>query len=401
VLRIGLTGGIAAGKSLAAQRLVQLGATLIDADAIAREVVEPGTEGLRAVADAFGPGILDDDGGLDRAALGAMVFGQPSQRERLNAIVHPLVRARAAELAEAAGEDAIVVQDIPLLVETGQSASFHLVLVIDAPEEERLRRMMEERGMSESDARSRMGAQASTAERNDAADVVLENTGPREELLSALDRLWEERLRPFNRNLLDRTLAPRSGPPVLVDPQPGWKAQAELLAERIRRSDPRIQAVDHVGSTAIPGMSSKDVLDLQVTVASLEDADAAAENIAAAGFPRWPGIGRDTPKPSHRDPAAWGKRLHGNADPGRKANVHVRVHGSPGWRYALAFRDWLRDQPEMAAVYLAEKQRLAELHAADVSTGRYARAKEEWFSGFGDLRLNEWIDSSGWQAPSG
>lgn len=386
---------------MAAQRLVQLGATLIDADAIAREVVAPGSEGLRTVADAFGPGILDDDGGLDRAALGTVVFDDPSQRERLNAIVHPLVRARAAELTEAAGEDAIVVQDIPLLVETGQSASFHLVLVVDAPEEERLRRMMEERGMSESEARSRMAAQASRAERNDAADVVLENTGPREELLSALDRLWEERLKPFNRHLLDGTLAPRSGPAVLVDPQPGWAAQAELLTGRIRRSDPRIQRVDHVGSTAIPGMPAKDVLDLQVTVASLEDADAAAKNIAAAGFPRWPGIGRDAPKSSHPDPAAWGKRLHGNADPGRKANVHVRVHGSPGWRYALAFRDWLRDQPEMAAVYLAEKRRLAELHGGDASAGRYARAKEEWFSGFGDSRLNEWIESSGWRPRSG
>ncbi|HET7414732.1 MAG TPA: dephospho-CoA kinase [Arthrobacter sp.] len=401
MLRIGLTGGIAAGKSLAAQRLVQLGATLIDADALAREVVKPGSEGLRAVADAFGPGILDDDGGIDRAALGAMVFDNPDQRGRLNAIVHPLVRARAGELAEAAGEDAVVVQDIPLLVETGQSTSFHLVLVIDAPEEERLRRMMEERGMSEADARSRIAAQASRGERNNAADVVLENTGPREELLSALDQLWEERLKPFNQNLLDGALAPRSGPPVLVDPKPEWATQAELLAGRIHRSDTRIQAVDHVGSTAVPDMPAKDVLDLQVTVASLDDADAAAGNLAAAGFPHWPGIGRDTPKPSHPDPADWGKRLHGNADPGRKANVHVRVHGSPGWRYALAFRDWLRDQPEMAAVYLAEKQRLAELHATDASTGRYAREKEEWFSGFADRQLNEWIENTGWRPRSG
>lgn len=401
MLRIGLTGGIAAGKSLAAQRLVQLGATLIDADAIAREVVEPGTEGLRAVADAFGSGVLNDDGGLDRAALGAMIFDDPSQRERLNGIVHPLVRSRAKELSDAAGQEAIVVQDIPLLVETGQSTSFHLVLVIDAPEEERLRRMVDERGMSEPDARSRIAAQATPAERHAAADVVLDNTGRPEDLLSALDQLWEERLEPFNRNLLDGALAPRPGPPVLVDPQPGWGAQAELIAGRIRCSDPRIQAVDHTGSTAVPGMPAKDVLDLQVTVASIEDADAVAGSIAAAGFPRWPGILRDMPKPSHPDPADWEKRLHGNADPGRNANVHVRVHGSPGWRYALAFRDWLRNQPEMAAVYLAEKQRLAELHATDASAGRYARDKEEWFTGFADRRLNDWIESTGWQPADG
>lgn len=386
---------------MAAKRLVQLGATLIDADAIAREVVEPGSEGLRAVADAFGPGILNDDGGLDRAALGAMVFRDPAQRERLNSIVHPRVRTRAAELAEAAGEAAVVVQDIPLLVETGQSTSFHLVLVIDAPEQQRLRRMVEERGMSEADARSRMAAQASRGERNAAADVVLENSGSQQELLAALDQLWKSRLEPFNQNLLDGVLAPRSGPPVLVDPRPDWAAQAELLAGRIRRSDSRILAVDHVGSTAIAGMPAKDVLDLQVTVGSLDDADAVAGTIAAAGFPRWPGIRRDVPKPSHPEPADWAKRLHGNADPGRTANVHVRVHGSPGWRYALAFRDWLRDEPEMAGVYLAEKRRLAELHAADASTGRYARDKEKWFSGFADVRLNEWIERTGWNPPGG
>ncbi|MET1155428.1 dephospho-CoA kinase, partial [Arthrobacter sp.] len=230
MLRIGLTGGIAAGKSLAARRLEELGATLIDADAIAREVVEPGTEGLLAVVETFGPGVLDAEGRLDRPALGALVFDDPAQRERLNAIVHPLVRARAAERAATAGEGGILVQDIPLLVETGQSPSFHLVLVIDTPEAERLRRMVEDRGMTETDARSRMAAQASAAERRAAADVVLENTGTREQLLAALDVLWEERLVPFHRNLLAGRLAPRTGPPVLLEPQPQWPAQAALLA---------------------------------------------------------------------------------------------------------------------------------------------------------------------------
>lgn len=397
MLRIGLTGGIAAGKSLAAQRLVQLGATLIDADAISREVVEPGTDGMRAVVDAFGTGVLDADGGLDRAALGARVFDDSSARERLNAIIHPRVRTRAAELAEAAGEETIVVQDIPLLVETGQSTSFHLVLVIDAPEEVRVRRMVEDRGMKEADARSRIAAQATPDERNTAADVVLDNTGTQEELQSALDKLWNERLVPFNQNVLSGALAARSGPPVLVDPQPGWGAEAGRLAGRIGRADPRILAVDHIGSTAVPGLPAKDVLDLQVTVASLDDADEAAANITAAGFPRWPGILQDMPKPSQPDNAEWAKRLHGNADPGRNANVHVRVQGSPGWRYALAFRDWLRDQPRMAEIYLAEKRRLSEAHAGDATAGRYSRDKDEWFTGYADRALNEWIERTGWE----
>ena len=400
MLRIGLTGGIAAGKSLAARRLAELGATLIDADAIAREVVEPGTDGLRAVVDAFGPGILTADGRLDRPALGALVFNDPAHRERLNGIVHPLVRATAAARAAAAGEGAILVQDIPLLVETGQSPSFHLVLVIDAPEAERLRRMVEDRGMSETDARSRIAAQASAAERRAAADVVLENNGSREELLAALDALWAERLVPFNRNLLAGRLAPRTGPPVLLDPQPHWPAQAALLAARINRSDPRILAVDHVGSTAVPGLPAKDVLDLQVTVGSLDDADSAADALAAAGFPRWPGTWRDTPRPQHPEPGDWQKRLHGNADPGRAVNVHIRAAGSPGWRYALLFRDWLRANPDAAAAYLAEKRRLAGLHASDASTGAYARAKEDWFSRTADPQMNRWARDTGWKPPA-
>lgn len=386
---------------MAARRLAELGATLIDADAIAREVVEPGTEGLKAVLDAFGPSMRGDDGGIDRAALGALVFDDPAQRERLNAIIHPLVRTRSIELAEDAGEAAIVVQDIPLLVETGQSDSFHLVVVIDAPDDERVRRMVQERGMAEADAHSRIAAQAPSAERNAAADVVLENTGEPDDLLSALDELWEQRLAPFNRNLLDGTLARRPGPPELMEPDPEWASQAALLSARILRADPRVLAVDHVGSTAVPGLPAKDVLDLQVTVASLEDADAAAGNLAAAGFPRWPGIKQDMPKPSHPRPQDWEKRLHGSADPGRAANVHVRAKGSPGWRYALAFRDWLRSEPAMAAAYLAEKQRLVELHSGDAAAGHYARDKDAWFSGFADQRLNEWMTHTGWEPDKG
>lgn len=399
MLKVGLTGGIAAGKSLVAARLAELGAVLIDADAIAREVVAPGTPGLSAVADAFGESVLDGAGALDRAALAAVVFGDEEQRQALNAIVHPLVRARAAQLAADAGAGSVIVQDIPLLVETGQGANFHLVLVVDAPEDERVRRMVAHRGMDEAAARARIAAQASPDQRRAAADVLLENTRAPEQLTAAVDELWHTRLVPFNRNLVDRRVAPHPGPPVLAAHRPDWADQARRLAARLQRADDRILAVDHIGSTAVPGMPAKDVIDLQVTVASLAEADELEPALAAAGFPRRPGTWRDEPKPADPDPALWEKRLHGNADPGRAANIHIRAAGSPGWRHALAFRDWLRAEPDAAAAYLAEKRRVAALHAGDNACGGYARDKAGWFSGFADPRLQEWIGASGWMPP--
>ncbi|MGJ9401901.1 dephospho-CoA kinase [Arthrobacter sp. KK5.5] len=196
MLNVGLTGGIAAGKSAVASRLVELGAVLIDADAIAREVVAPGTEGLAAVVEAFGDGVLGTDGALDRPALGALVFADEPARLKLNGIVHPLVRAEAARRRAAAAPGAVVVQDIPLLVETGQAGNFDLVVTVQAPEPERIRRMVQDRGMARSEAESRVSAQATDAERAAASDVVLENSGTLGDLLASVDRLWNERILP-------------------------------------------------------------------------------------------------------------------------------------------------------------------------------------------------------------
>lgn len=196
MLRVGLTGGIASGKSEVSRRLAELGAVLIDADLLAREAVEPGSEGLAEVVRAFGPGILQDDGALDRAALGALVFADPERRDQLNAIVHPRVRARAAELMAAASDEAVVVQDIPLLVETGQAGSFDVVVVVDAPDEVRIRRLAERNGMTPEDAAARMAAQATREERLAAADHVIENSGSLDELRAAVDRLWHDVLVP-------------------------------------------------------------------------------------------------------------------------------------------------------------------------------------------------------------
>lgn len=396
MLRIGLTGGIAAGKSLVASRLAELGAVLVDADVLAREAVAPGSAGLATVAAEFGEGVLLPDGSLDRPALAAAIFGDPSRRMVLNSIIHPLVRERARELVAAAPADAVVVQDIPLLVETGQQHQFHLVVVVDAPDDVRIERLTSLRGMSDDDARARIGAQATRAERKAAADVVLVNDSTPQDLLADLDRLWNERLVPFNHNLLRGVRAARSGGPRLVPASADWPAQAERIAGRVRLVDPRVLAVDHIGSTAVPGLPAKDVLDLQLTVAALEDADAIAGKLAAAGFPPVDGITRDEPRQADPDPGHWVKRFHANADPGRPVNLHVRVEGSPGWRYALSFRDWLRSDQGAAGLYLAEKERCAAQHAGDTTTDGYAECKENWYTTVADPLLSRWIADTGW-----
>jgi dephospho-CoA kinase len=195
VLRIGLTGGIGSGKSTVSALLAARGAVIVDADRIAREVVEPGTPGLARVAETFGEQVLAADGSLDRAALAAVVFADPEARRQLDGIVHPLVRARASDLAAAAPPDAVVVNDVPLLVETGQASSYDLVLVVEADPETRVSRLVQ-RGLTADDARARMEAQASDGQRRAVADVVLDNSGTPEELAEQVDRFWAERVVP-------------------------------------------------------------------------------------------------------------------------------------------------------------------------------------------------------------
>jgi dephospho-CoA kinase len=199
MLKVGLTGGIGAGKSEVSRRLGELGAVVVDADKIAREVVEPGTDGLRAVVAEFGAEVLAADGTLDRAALGAVVFADPDRLAALNALVHPLVAARSAELEAAAGPDAVVVHDVPLLAENGLAPLYDRVLVVDASEETRLDRLTRLRGMPESDARARIAAQATREERLSVADIVIDNDGPLEGLDARVRQVWSELV-----NLADR-----------------------------------------------------------------------------------------------------------------------------------------------------------------------------------------------------
>jgi dephospho-CoA kinase len=189
MVRVGLTGGIASGKSLVAAELAARGAIIIDADVLAREVVEPGTPGLAAIIERFGPQVLTD-GRLDRAHLAEIVFADPAARRDLERIVHPVVRARAAELERAAGSAAVVVHVIPLLVETGQQGNFDLVVTIDVDHETQIQRMMARNGFSRAAAESRIAAQAAREDRRAAADVVLDNSGDVAQLKDQIDALW-------------------------------------------------------------------------------------------------------------------------------------------------------------------------------------------------------------------
>ncbi|MES9542497.1 dephospho-CoA kinase [Actinomadura sp. NPDC000600] len=191
MLKVGLTGGIGSGKSEVSKRLREHGAVVIDADMIAREVVEPGTPGLAAVVAEFGEDVLLPSGALDREKVGRVVFADPDRLAALNAIVHPLVGERMQELMDAAPADAVVVYDVPLLAENGLAGMYDEVVVVDAPEEVQLDRLVARRGMTEEDARARMANQASREERRAVATRVIDNSGSLADLKTQVDALWE------------------------------------------------------------------------------------------------------------------------------------------------------------------------------------------------------------------
>ena len=193
MLRVGLTGGIGSGKSEVSRRLAGHGAVLIDADVAARKVVEPGSPGLAQVAAAFGDGVLRPDGSLDRERLGEIVFADPALREKLNAIVHPLVREWMQEAERAAAQadgDAIVVHDVPLLAEARGRAGFDVVIVVDVPPELQVERLVSLRGMAPDQARARLAAQASREQRLAVADIVIDNSGSLADLDRRVAEVW-------------------------------------------------------------------------------------------------------------------------------------------------------------------------------------------------------------------
>lgn len=396
MLRIGLTGGIGSGKSTVSSRLAELGAVVVDADRIAREVVAPGEPALERIRERFGEVVFDAAGALDRPALGRVVFGDPQALAALEDITHPAIWARTAErfaAAEAVGTS-IGVHDMPLLVEKGMAGEYHLVLVVDTDEEVRVERLVSSRGMPEAEARSRIAAQAGDEQRRAVADVLLDNNGSPQELVAAVDRVWEERLTPFARNLATGTPVRAPQELLLRDPDARWAGQAEREIARLRhRLGDLAVTVDHIGSTSVP-VRGKPVIDLQVGVATLADADS-EDFLAAAcegGWPRQADVVSDRAK----DGAVWPKRYHLGCDPAVPLHVHVREVGSPGWRWALLFRDWLRAEEPARADYRAAKERLV---GAGLSRGEYAAAKEPWFDE-AHARVEAWARESGWTPPA-
>ena len=301
VLRTGLTGGTGSGKSTVARRLGERGAVVVDADVLAREVVAPGSEGLAAVVEEFGAEVLAPDGALDRAALAAVVFGDDARRRALEAITHPLIARRTGELVAAAPDDAVLVHDVPLLVEKRMGAGYHLVVVVDAPVEDRVRRLVG-RGMPEDDARRRIASQADDEQRRAAADVWLENAGTPQQLEQAVDRLWDERLVPF-RDLLAAGPAGRAGDRG-AGPWPTRRATGGCSSASGWRSASGCRTPGR--PTTARGTSRS----CSTAGAGTADLDAA---LLRAGFaPAGDGAG---------------ERRYGSCDPGRPAALRVRTAG--------------------------------------------------------------------------
>lgn len=370
MLRVGLTGGTGAGKSTVARRLGELGALVIDADVLAREVVAPGTEGLDAVVAEFGDAVLAPDGSLDRAALARLVFADPARRRALETITHPRIAVRTQELIEAAPPDVVVVHDVPLLVEKRMGSRYHLVVVVDAPEEIRVARLAASRGMDAEDARARVRTQATDAERRAAADVWLDNCGDEAKLRRAVDAVWRTRVVPYAENL--RARRPAARPPVVsvVPYDPTWPAQAARVVGRVRAAaGDAAESVEHVGSTAVPGVPARDVLDVQLVVADLGVADGLRDALEAAGFARWDGERSD----ERGGGVLVAKRLHGACDPGRAVNLHVRPRDSAVVAQTLLFRDWLRAHDDERDAYARVK-----LASAGLGPQEYAAAKAAW-----------------------
>jgi dephospho-CoA kinase len=391
VLRIGLSGGIGAGKSTVSSTFAAEGGIIVDGDVIAREVVEPGTEGLAALVAAFGADILLPDGSLNRPALAAVAFSDEEKRKTLNGIVHPLVGKRRAELIDAAPMGSVVVEDIPLLVESQMAPLFPLVVMVHADEDVRVARLVEHRGFSEEDARARIAAQATVEQRQAVADVWLDNHGSADELAAAARELWEQRIVPFARNV--QAGVPATVAPAVVPYDETWPEQARRIVARLNTAcGHRAVRVDHIGSTAVPGLDAKDVIDIQVTVKSLDVADELTDLLLAAGYPRVADITEDV---AHTDDKTlWQKRFHASGDPGRPTNVHIRVDGWPGQQFALLFPVWLAANPDERVEYLALKHDA--MAAAPATSGEYADAKEPWLAG-AYRRAWAWADETGWR----
>lgn len=333
---VGLTGGIGAGKSTVTAVLEEDGAVIVDADRIAREIVEPGTPGLAMLVAEFGDDIVGPDGSLDRAALAARAFVDADRTAALNAITHPLIGERTAELFGTAPADAIVVHDMPLLVEGAMTPAYQLVIVVDTPAEIRLRRLVDQRGMPEEDALARMSRQATDEARRAEADVLIENSGDRESVRDVARKLVDLRLRPFEHNL--RTATPVVGDRTVVPFRPEWDSEARRACARLRHClGDAATRIDHVGPTAVEGLDAPDILDLQVTVRDTEAVDRARQLLVDAGYVR--------DRSSERPLLHW-------CDPARPLEISILAEEDPDHELALVMSQVIGGNPDVRTEYV-------------------------------------------------
>lgn len=314
-LTVAVTGGIGAGKSTLSALFGAEGGLVISSDVLAREVVAPGTPGLAALVDSFGAGILHPDGSLDRAGLASIVFADAEKRRRLEEMTHPLVRDRYIALVAQAPAGVVVVNDIPLLRSVTDAARYQLVIGIGADTETRITRLVA-RGVGESDARARVAAQIPDSQRRQYCDVWLSNDGNPGPLTLAAERLWQ-RIRQFNRNLLAGDVAGLDPLAATTEVSPETtKSLSALAAARLSAvlgPEHRLRPLTSVTST---------VIAFETVVDSAAIADALAEPLTAAGFPRaFAGTAGAVTA------ADWGGRVHANADPGRQITLYVTVRG--------------------------------------------------------------------------
>jgi dephospho-CoA kinase len=330
---VGLTGGIGSGKSTVARRLAELGAVVIDADQVAREVVEPGEPTLARIREHFGAQVISADGTLDRAGLAAIVFPDPEALAALDGITGPAILDRVAQLRTAVPDDSVTVFDMPLLVERRLWVHEHLTVVVDVEVETRVARLVELRGLDEADVRHRIATQATDEQRRAAADIWLDNNGSPDELRRQVDWIWHERIAPYAANLLSGIPNRGSEPAPLVTAQGDRSAQGErVVARLVAALEPTGLAagVEHAGSTAAPGAAAQDVINVQLSLDAPGDAER-PELVAAlrdAGYVPSVGDLGDTVSAVGADPVA-PKHCYAGCDPAQVVRVEVTAQGAP------------------------------------------------------------------------
>ncbi|MGO1175724.1 MAG: dephospho-CoA kinase [Brevibacterium aurantiacum] len=373
MLKIGLTGGIGAGKSTVSEILAAHGAVIVDADKIAREVVAPGEPLLALLAQRFGEDIVAADGGLDRAQLAAAAFVDEESTAALNALMHPAIRDRTTEHFAKHSDAEVVVHDVALLVENSMTSAYHLNLLVDVPAELRLERLMSARGMARDDAEARIARQAGDEERYAVCDVIIDNAESVRQTQDRVARLVEDRILPFAANLEAQRRAER-GPAELVDPVgQDWPIQAQRIIDKLHHGLGKQFRIDHIGSTAVPGLAAKDVIDLQLLVSDLDMARELAPRLALLGYPGHDG------SDNLGEGRLESKRFHANTDPGRAVNLHVRTEASVGAVFAREFVQLLRSDDCERERYAQLKRTLANDHAGEGQSESYAEAKEPYF----------------------